>query len=96
MKIDLKKPIVSSIVSIVITFLMSMMVLSITKPSYIIEVSKEGKKKINIYLLFTYSMLFSFLIGICILFWRTTEISRIKNDSILSFNYKSYKPNIST
>jgi len=69
MNIDLKKPINSSLFSIIITFLLSIMVLFITKPSYITEIDrKKRKKRINIYRLFIYSILFSLLVGICVLF----------------------------
>jgi len=43
MKIDLKKPINSSLFSMVITFVLSLTILYVTKPSYIMEISKEGK-----------------------------------------------------
>ena len=92
MKIDLKKPIVSSLFSIFITFLISMMVLFIIKPSFIIDISKEGKKKKNIYLLFTYSMLFGVSAGIIVLLCKTTEVFTTKPASVLSFNSNAYKP----
>ena len=65
----------------------------ITKPSYIVDVSEDGKKKKNIYLLFTYSMLFAVLVGITFLLWRTEESSaKTTEGSVLAFSSKSYIP----
>ena len=87
MKIYTKNPIVSSLFTIFITFLISMILFFIIKPSYIIDISKEGKKKINIYLLFIYSMLFAVLLGIVIFLCKTTTISTVKSNA--------YKPELS-
>jgi succinate dehydrogenase/fumarate reductase cytochrome b subunit len=94
MKIEFKKPIVSSLFSIILTFLVSMIVLYVTNPSYIIDVSEDGKKRKNICLLFIYSMLYAVLVGISVLLWRTGESSTKKSrTSVLGFNPRSYNPN---
>ena len=92
MKIDFKNPISFSLFSIVVTFLICMIVLCVTKPSYIIYVSAKGKKKKNIYLLFTYSMLFAVVIETFVLLWKTGLENPIKTSPILSFNSKAYRP----
>ena len=96
MKIDIKNPITFSLFSVIITFFISIIVLYITKPSYIVDVSEDGKKKKNIYLLFTYSMLFAVLVGITFLLWRTGESSTktTTEGSVLAFSSKSYIPNL--
>lgn len=73
MKIDLKIPIIFSLVSIGITFVISMLILWITKPSYIMKISKKGEKIIDQYLTVTYSLLFSTLIGIITLIVKTGD-----------------------
>jgi hypothetical protein len=94
MKIDLKKPIHSSLFSMAITFLLSMIILCVTKPDYIMEISKEGKSKKNIYLLFTYSMLFSVLIGIAVLLCTHGSIVTKSHEPFMAFNQRSYRPTI--
>lgn len=93
MKIDLKKPIVFSLVSIGITFVISMTILFLTKPSYIIEISKNGRQKINPYLTLTYSLVFAILVGILVLILKTGDIN--KNHVQMSFskyNAKAFNP----
>ena len=92
MKIDLKKPINSSLFSMVITFVLSLTILWVTKPSYIMEISKEGKNKKNIYLLVTYSMLFSVLVGITVLLCRTGSTETNSDAPRMAFNPRSYRP----
>ena len=98
MNIDLKKPIVASLFGMVITFVLSMIVLSLTKPKYILKVSQKGRKTINVYLLIIFSMLVSVLIGITILLWRTgltSDLSSWKdNTQRLAFNPQSYRPRV--
>lgn len=88
MKINLKNPIVSSLFGIAITFIVFLIILCVTKPSYIMEVSKKGKKKKSIYLSFIYSLLFSTLTGIIILLTVSKEI----DGPLLSFNSRSFNP----
>ena len=92
MKIDLKKPINSSLFSMSITFVLSLTILCVTKPSYIMEVSKEGKNKKSIYLLVTYSMLFSVLVGITVLLCRTGSTETKSDAPRMAFNPRSYRP----
>lgn len=92
MKIDLKKPINSSLFSMVITFVLSLTILWVTKPSYIMEISKDGKNKKSIYLLVTYSMLFSVLVGITVLLCRTGSAETKSDAPRMAFNPRSYRP----
>ena len=71
MKIELNNPIIYSISIITIIFLISVIILYLTKPSYIMEISKNGKKKKNIYLIFIYSLLFGVLFGIGVFLYKT-------------------------
>lgn len=61
------EPIFMSVVSLIITFTVSFTSLYFIRPKYIINVSKTGSKKINKYLLVTYSLLFSCLVAIIVL-----------------------------
>ena len=65
--IDLKNPIIVSLSGISSVFLISIIVLCITNPCYIMEINKKGVKIKNIYLLITYSLLFAVSTGIIIL-----------------------------
>ena len=95
MKIDLKNPIISSVFSIGITFVISIIILCVTKPSYIMEISKNGKKKKNIYILFTHSLLFGVLIGIFVLLYKTGHNSSIVSKLAFSnYNGRSFRPKI--
>jgi len=96
MKIDFKNPIISSLIGMGVTFLVSIIVLCVTNPSYIMEISKHGKKTKNVYLLVTYSLLFSVVIGIVVLLCN----KRFKSNSprlrfvTKSFNPAAYSPRI--
>ena len=95
MKIDYKKPIVSSLFSIGITFIISMIMLSFSKPIYIMEVPNDGKgnKKINGYLLCNYSLLFASLVGIVVLLFKTGhEKTQTPRLGFSTYNPRSYKP----
>jgi uncharacterized membrane protein len=92
MNIDYKKPIISSIFSMGITFIITFIILLITQPSYIMEVSKKGTKKKNLYLLLSYSLLFSVLIGIIVLLFKTDYISLSTPKMGFNSNPKSFKP----
>lgn len=96
LKINIKNPIISSVLCIIITFVITIIVLSIAKPSYITEVSDKGDKKVNVYLLVFISLLFGILIGIAklIFFSKTTtaisKITAVKNNFAL--NPMAYRP----
>jgi membrane-bound metal-dependent hydrolase YbcI (DUF457 family) len=94
MKIDYKNPIFLSLLTICITFIISIIILLITQPLYVIEVSEKGKK-INIYLLITHSLLYSVLCGIIILLYKTNEEKPIKVGFSYQnkFNPRAYSPN---
>tara|TARA_B110000908_G_C10023582_1_gene344001 strand:- start:301 stop:591 length:291 start_codon:yes stop_codon:yes gene_type:complete len=96
MKIDYKTPINSSLLSMGITFVITMIILYITKPFYIIQVTEEGKKKKNLYLLINYSLLFSVFVGIVVLLFRIGTDSPIPTMGFAnprSFNPRGYVPN---
>jgi hypothetical protein len=90
MNIDLKIPIVRSLCCIPIVFLVSFGILSITKPSYITQISNEGGNNINLYLLVIYSTLFSTITATTVFLLSTTNT----NPKQISFNSKVYQPNI--
>lgn len=93
MKIDLKNPIISSLISIGITFVISMTILLLAKPSYIMEISKEGKTRINIYLTVTFSLLFSILIGIIFLILKTDgDKQKTVQMGFSKYNAKAFNP----
>ena len=92
MKIDLKQPINSSLFSVLIAFLVSLIILYVTKPSYIMEVSKDGKNKKNIYLLVVYSMLFAISVGILVLLCMKGFTENKSTKPRMAFNPRSYKP----
>ena len=55
--IDIKDPIISSVLIIIIGSLLTSLILIINQPSYIIEISKSGKKTIKVSLLISISLL---------------------------------------
>lgn len=61
--IDVKDPIISSILVIIITSLITSVILLVTKPSYIMEISKSGQKKIKVSLLISISLLLGLFLG---------------------------------
>lgn len=89
MKINVKNSIVSSVILIVITFFIMIIILSFTKPFYIMEVDKKGKKLINWYLLISISVLFGILSGLIkFMFFLKSEYRPTNNYSNL-FAYTS-------
>jgi hypothetical protein len=96
MKIDIKKPIYSSLFIMIIILILSIIIMYITKPTYIMEVSKEGHNKKSIYLLLTYSMLFSVSIGITVFLYRTASNKSESTEIYMGFNPRSYKPKVYT
>lgn len=71
MKIDYNNPIIVSLLSIGITFIIVFIFLYITTPNYIMEISKQGKRCLSLYLLITYSLLFAVFSGIIMFFIKT-------------------------
>lgn len=95
MKFDFKNPIITSLLSGSISFIISLIVLYIYKPSYIIVVKKSGGKKINVPLLVTYSLLFADLVGIITLLFITRNTNvKLGFDTKYPkiFNPRSYSP----
>ena len=62
--IDVKDPIISSILVIIISSLITSVILLVTKPSYIMEISKSGQKKVKISLLISISLLIGLFLGV--------------------------------
>jgi hypothetical protein len=81
-----------SIISCVIAFIIFIISFLIVKPVYIKDISDKGIEYINYYLLISYSLLFSIIIGIIVFFIR---IEFQKNNSIPDIipNHTNYSPN---
>ena len=96
MKFDFKNPIITSLLSISISFIISLIVLFIYKPSYIMEVKKSGDTNINLSLLVTYSLLFADLIGIITMLFITrntkVKLGFDETKGFKIFNPISYSP----
>ena len=92
LEINIKNPIISSVLCIIITFIVTIIVLTVAKPSYITEISNKGKKKINLCLLFFISLLFGILVGLAklLFFSEKTSTSYVKNK--FAYNPITYKP----
>jgi len=63
MKINVKDPIISSMLVIIVTSLITSLILLITQPSYVMKISKTGKKKIKVSLLISISLLIGLFLG---------------------------------
>lgn len=72
-----------------------MVFLSTYKPLLILKVSDKGIKIIDYYLLFSYSLLFSVLTGIIVLF-TVSEFTTKKSKTYIKHNFKSYTSNVYT
>lgn len=95
MKTDKKNPIISSLISIISTFILSIVFFCVCKPSFIIKVSNKGVKVIDYYLLVLYSLLFGVFVGIIILFIVSGNTStNIKTP--VKYNFTRYIPQIYT
>jgi hypothetical protein len=72
MKLDLKHltPINSSILFTVISFIIFFLTFLIIKPSFVMEISKNKDLTINYFLLLSYSLMFSIVIGFIIVFFK--------------------------
>lgn len=94
--IDVKDPIISSILVIIITSLITSVILLVTKPSYIMEISKSGQKKIKVSLLISISLLLGLFLGaIKIIFsikYSTPEIKTPESKTPKK-NYFMFDPN---
>ena len=86
MNIDFKNPFISSLFGMSITLVIFIILLYCTKPKYIM---KLGKKKINMYLLIIYSLLYSIIVGIVILLYMTRDESQ---KPAFSFNQTAFNP----
>lgn len=79
MTINLKdlSPINISVLSTIISFIFFFVSFIIIRPSFILEISKHKNHKINLYLLTSYSLLFSILVGFIIINYKMTEFKII-------------------
>ena len=94
MKIDIKNPIISSLLSVLITFITVIIILYITKPIYITKVYDDGVENIDYYLLVSYSLLFGVLVGIIVLLIVSDCIPKKTLPIIInSDDLKHYVPN---
>ena len=94
MKIDKKNPIVLSIFSIITTFIFSVIIFYICKPSFVLKVSNKSGKVIDYYVLFSYSLLFSMFVGIIILCIVSGFSKKIETP--VKYNFTRYIPQIYT
>ena len=95
MTIDLNNSIDVSIKGIGIVFLISIILLCVTNPCYIMEINNKGQKRKNIFLLISYSLLFAISTGIIILF--VTQHTSSKEMCIKfkkSLNPRAYSPKV--
>lgn len=96
MKINLKNRIVSSGIIIFVVFIVSIIILYITKPKYITEISDEGKTKINGYLLISISLLFGIVAGITrmllIVDVKIAKKEHTHHQVKMNFNPAAYRP----
>ena len=95
--INVKDPLISSILVIIITFLITNLILLVTKPLYIMEISKSGQKKIKGSLLISISLLMALFLGSIKIIAssiksNTPKINTPEIDS-LNKNYFSFDPN---
>ena len=90
MKFNLKhlSPICLSSLFTGISFIIFLIIFLISKPSFITEISDDKIVKINYYLLLSYSLMFSILIGLFVIFYKVNGSN--KNDTVkLSFGPSS-------
>ena len=82
MKLDLKHltPINSSILFTLISFIIFFLKFLIIKPSFVMEISKHNHLTINYFLLLSYSLMFSILIGFIMVFFKLhNKMSAVDN-----------------
>lgn len=96
MRINFKDPIIFSVSILAVSFIVLIIIFALTKPKFIVEISKKGKKKINYYLFVSYSLLFAVLIAIIVFLVRNKNDSPATNKPILGFvkqvNQVNYNP----
>ena len=93
LKIDIKNPIISSLLCIIITFIIALIVLSIVKPSYVMEITKDGSKKVNKYILVSISLLFGVLMGITKLLFFSSRSKKLPSQKPIKNNF-AFNPNV--
>lgn len=95
--IDINNPIISSILVIIVTSLITSLILLITKPSYVIEISKSGEKKIKVSLLVSISLLIGFFLGTIKIIFSSFKVNTLEiktHESITpTKNNFSFDPN---
>lgn len=89
---DIKKPIESSIIVLLISFLLSILILYCTKPSWVVVVGKsENKILVSWYLILSYSITFALVCAIGTLLFLTKERGPIiENSRKVSSMFSSY------
>ena len=100
MKFNLKNlsPISLSVFYTGISFILFLIVFLITKPCFITEISEDKVNKINYYLLVSYSLMFSILIGLFLILYKvnikTTDKVTLGFESNIktSYNPTAYTP----
>lgn len=93
LKINIKNPIISSLLCLLITFIIALVVLSIVKPSYVIEISNKGVKNVNKYLLVSISLLFGVLMGIAKLLFFYSRSEKLLSQKLIKNNF-AFNPNV--
>ena len=78
--LDLTKPVNISLVTIVVTFLASLGILYLSKPSWIQKLNNEGKTEISSILLISYSVTFALVCGVAALLLSSKQNGPKSND----------------
>jgi len=95
--INVKDPIISSILVIIISFLITSLILLITKPSYVIKISKSGQKKVEVSLLLSISLLIGLFLGAIKIIFSSIKSTTFKmktpESNIPTKNYFAFDPN---
>ena len=83
MTINLKdlSPINLSVLSTIISFIFFFICFIIIKPSFILEITRHKYPKINYYLVISYSLLFSILLGFIIINYKISNTETIVSDN---------------
>lgn len=95
--INFEDPIISSILVIIISFLITSLILLISKPSYVMEISKSAQKKVKVSLLISISLLIGLFLGAIKIIFSSIKstIPKIKTpeSNIPNKNYFAFDPN---
>ena len=78
--LDLTKPVNISLVTIIVTFLASLGILYLAKPSWIQRLNNEGKAEISSVLLVSYSVTFALVCGVAALVLSSKQNGQKSNE----------------